>query len=203
MNRMVIVAAFAIALSGCLSVETEISLSDDGSGRMDMVYTIDREFYELGVFDNSDMALPIPVSEAEFREAVRLHEGLRLRRYRSREEENSIVIEVRLEFESVEALSAWYGGSEEGGEAITLEAAGGRTVWHQLLYPGDGADGEIAEALGESLEGYALSYTLRPPREVVSATPGVVSSGRKEATISIGLDEIVRAVEPVFWDVRW
>jgi hypothetical protein len=203
MKRMLVIGAIVAALSGCLNVETEISLDDDGSGSIDLVYAIDRSFYELGVFDDSDVALPIPISEDEFREAVRLHRGLRLRRYRKREEENVIVVEARIDFESVAALSAWYGGSSDGEGAISLSEEGGNTQWRQLLYPGGGANDEIALALGESLQGFALSYTLRPPGEIVSAAPGEISSDRRRATVTVPLEQIVTATEPVYWNVRW
>ena len=204
MKRSAVVLVVVLVLSGCLDVATEVELNDDGSGRIDLVYTVDQNLYELGVFDSSDVALPVPISEAEFRETARLVDGLDLRRYRMNAEERVVTVEVRMDFASVEVLSDWFGpGEDETSPAVSVTSAGGQTTWRQLLIPGGGSDHDLAAALGTSLDGYSLVFRISPPRDIVSSTPGTVSDGRRRAEVRVFLSEVATATEPVYWEVRW
>lgn len=190
----------ALLLTGCLSVDTTIELNRNGSGRIDLVYEIDRELYDLGVFDDTDNALPIPISREQFEDTAEMIPGLQLRRYRVREEIGTVTVTARLLFDSVEALNAWYGG---GASAISITEDGESTVWRQLLYPGGGSSGEAGTALGDSLEGYRISYRLEPSSNVISAGIGEISENGKAALIEISLRDIVTAESPSYWEVTW
>ena len=190
----------ALLLTGCLSVDTAIELNRDGSGRLDIVYEIDTELYKLGVFDDTDNALPVPLSRDQFEDTAKRIPGLRLRRYRVREDIGVVTVTARLLFDSVDALNAWYGAGET---AISVTKQGDSTVWRQLLYPAGGSGGEIAAALGDSLEGYRISYRLQPPTRVISAGVGQISDNRKTASVEISLKEIVTAESASYWAVTW
>jgi len=189
-----------LLLSGCLSVETTIELNRDQSGRLDIVYEIDAELYDLGVFDDTDNALPVPISRDQFVDTANRIPGLRLRRYRVREDVGVVTVTARLLFDSVEALNAWYGG---GVAAISVTREGESTVWRQLLYPGGGSGGEIAAAIGASLDGYGMVYRFEPPSDVVSAGIGEISGNGKMASVRIEFTDIVTAEVPAYWEVRW
>ena len=190
----------ALLLTGCLSVDTTIELNRDGSGRLDIAYEIDAELYDLGVFDDTDNALPVPISRDQFEDTVNRIPGLRLRRHRVREDIGVVTVTARLLFDSVDALNAWYGG---GSAAVSVTDEGESTLWRQLLYPGGGGAGEVGTALGDSLEDYRISYRLEPPSDLISAGIGEMSDDGKAAFVEISLDEIVTAAVPSYWEVRW
>jgi hypothetical protein len=203
MRWSVLVLVALVALAGCIDVDSHVELRRDGSGRLDVIYEIDEEFYELGVFDESDAALPVPLSEADFRETVEQIDGLRLRRYRSRSEDGVITVTVRLDFESIAALDSWYSGGISSGSAVEVSTQGGESTWRQLLYPGDGVDGELGEALAASLDGYTVRYALTPPDRVASSTPGAIVNGGRTAEVVVPLSEMVGASEALYWEVSW
>jgi hypothetical protein len=192
--------AVALLLTGCLSVDTSIDLNRDGSGRLDIIYEIDAELYDLGVFDDTDNALPVPISRDEFRDTTSRIDGLRLRRYRMREEIGMVTVTAGIQFDSVEALNEWYGG---GAAAISVSENGGQSTWSQLLYPGGGSDGEMIAALGESLDGYKMRYRLQPPSSVISAGIGQIIDGGRAASVEVTLSEIATAQNPLYWEVSW
>jgi hypothetical protein len=200
MKYGIALVAVALLLTGCLSVDTTIALNRDGSGRLDIVYEIDSDLYDLGVFDDTDNALPIPISRDQFRETADRIPGLRLRRYGIHEEVGTVTVTARLQFDSVEALNAWYGGETS---AITVTESGGESTWSQLLYPGGGSQDTIGTALGESLDGYRLTYRLEPPSDVISAGIGQVIDGGRSAIVEVSLSEIVAARTPMHWKVSW
>lgn len=187
-----------VLLTGCFDSDAEIRVDDDGSGRIDLEYRIDKELFRLGVFDDSDLALPIPVSRADFERAADNVDGLRLRRYRVREEAGLVTVEARLSFESVEALSHWYGA--EG--SISLRESSGRTVWTQLLAPGS-VDSTVAEAIARSLEGYTVRYVLRPPSRVIGSSLGEITEDGRASEVELTLSELATTEGPVIWSVEW
>ena len=193
------IVAAVLLLTGCLSVETTIELGDDGSGRLEIEYVIDTDLYDLGVFDNSDVALPIPVSRNEFRDIADRIPGLRLRSYRSREGDSTVTVTARLRFDSVEALNAWYGPSG----SITVTERGGEFLWLQMVSPGSGSGDEGAAALAESLEGYSLTYRLRAPDRIVSVSEGEISADGRTAMMTVSLSAVAMMEDPRYWEVRW
>ena len=192
--RVIAVAAIMTALlSGCLSTDTTITLDENGSGSIDLVYTIDRAAWETGVFDDSDLARPVPVTRHEFDEAVVQIPGLTLRSHRTSETDESVVVSAQLSFTSLDSLRRFLGA-----DSLEVDLEDG--LWRQTLTRGDGSDSPQARALAESLAGYQLRFSLAPPQPVTS-TSGEVTDGR--ATFSLPFAEIVTARDAIVWEVRW
>lgn len=181
--------------SGCLSTDTAITLKENGSGSIELAYTIDRAAWETGVFDDSDLARPIPVTRHEFDQAVLLIEGLTLRSHRTSETDESVVVTARLDFASVDDLRRFLG-------VDSLEVDMDAGLWRQTVAPGEGADSPQAQALAESLAGYELRFRLDPPRSVVSTSGDVVDNGAG-ATFVAPFESIVEARSALVWEVRW
>ena len=120
-----------------------------------------------------------------------------LARFSSR---SAVTVTARLQFDSVDALNAWYGG---GTAAISVTETGGHSTWSQLLYPGGGSADEMGLALGASLGGYRVSYRLQPPSGVISAAIGQITDGGRSASVEVTLTEIVTAESPLYWEVSW
>lgn len=180
---------------GCLSTETTVSLRDDGSGTVELVYRIDREAWETGVFDDSDAARPVPVTRSDFDRAVLQIEGLRLRAHRIIRDADPVTVTARIDFADVDALRGLLGA-----DLLEVRLSDGGGHWRQVIAPGRGAP--QAQELARSLEGYEMSFRLTPPRPVVSgnadATPGADA-----ASFTVSLSDIATAAEPIVWEVRW
>ncbi len=194
--RVTVLAVVNIALlSGCLSTDTAITLKDNGSGSIELVYTIDRAAWETGVFDDSDLARPIPVTRHEFDDAALLIEGLTLRSHRTTETDESVVVAARLDFASVDDLRRFLG-------VDSLEVDVDAGLWRQTIAPGDGTDSPQSQSLAGSLDGYELRFRLDPPRPVTS-TNGEVVDGGGEATFTASFARILTAQDALVWEVRW
>ncbi len=190
-----LLAAVAL-LSGCISTETKVTLENDGSGTIDLTYLIDRDAWDTGVFDDSDVARPVPVARAEFEETAQMIEGLALRSHRISRGNDRVTVEARLRFDSPEALASLLGA-----DTLEIELRDDGGSWRYLVAPGGGSNGEQAGLLADELSTYALSFSLRAPARVEATTGG--TEGERTATFTATLGEVVSAVEPVVWEVRW
>jgi len=194
--RLALLVTFGfLALSGCISVDTSVTLRDDGSGTVGFVYTIDRAAWETGVFDDSDVARPVPVTKHEFETAALRIEGLRLRSYGQERDEETVTVRARLDFDSTEDLRSLLGAS-------TLDVDLRAGTWRQVIAPGDGAAGPEAAALAESLAGYRLDFLLTPP-EPVTQTNGETGDEARTSRFSVSLGAVATAQDEIVWEVRW
>jgi len=184
-----------VALSGCLSVETSVELDEDGSGTIGLVYTIDLAAWETGVFDDSDVSRPVPVTRNEFEAAAIQIEGLRLRSHRQERDEQTVTVRALLAFDSVDDLRRLLGAS-------TLHVDPESGTWRQVIAPGDGADGPEALALAESLAGYTLDFSLTAP-EPVTHSNGETDGDPRTSRFTLSLADVVVAQEEIVWEVRW
>lgn len=198
MKRGLVALAASLLLVGCLDIDSGIALSRDDSGRLTVVYEIERSAYEMGVFDDSDNALPIPVSKAEFEMTADRFDGLRLRHHGVEVGDETVVVTAQLDFTSISALSAWYGPG-----TIQHTENGGRTEFRQVIVPGNGSTGEMAQALAQSLEGYAVTYRLEAPRQISSVSAGEVQSDGRNAVVTRMLSVVVTATAAETWVVEW
>jgi hypothetical protein len=193
--RMAGVVLVFASLAGCLSTETSVSLRANGSGTIDLVYRIDRQAWEIGVFDESDVARPIPVTHQEFEDAALRIDGLRLRSHRISLGDDLVTVTARLDFDDPATLQRFLGADTLD---VRLEADGG--YWRQTVAGGQGVAG--AGALAQSLSMYSMRFALDPPRSIIS-TNGELARGTASATYALSLADVVTATEPVVWEVRW
>ncbi|MFP4114507.1 MAG: hypothetical protein ACOC2Y_06565 [Spirochaetota bacterium] len=195
--RFLAVALLIGALSSCLSTDTTVALRSDGSGTLSLTYRIDRAAWETGVFDDSDVARPIPVTRSEFEDAELAIEGLRLHSHSIVKSESEVTVIARVGFGSIDALRRFLGRDSL---EVKLAASGGS--WRQTIAPGDGSSGEGARALAADLEGYALTFEVDPPAQV-ARTNGEIVDGGEAAAFTVTLSEIVTATSPIVWEVGW
>ncbi|MFW5683935.1 MAG: hypothetical protein ACOC1I_03710 [Spirochaetota bacterium] len=198
--RAALLLALAPLLSGCLSSTTSITLERSGAGSLGIDYEIDHAAWETGVFDESDVARPIPVTEREFRRAAEMIDGLDLERHRvelpDRSDAEPVVrVRTRLRFDSTDALRRFLGV-----DSVTVEQDGGHGQFRMVVARGDGA--ASAQELARSLERYSLRFELDPPAAIVEDT-GRTLEGGDRSQFDVSLADIVLAEAPIVWEVRW
>jgi hypothetical protein len=194
--RLLVLFAFVVPLLGCLDTDTRVSLGEDGSGSIALVYTIDRAAWDTGVFDDGDVARPVPVTRTEFESAALSIDGLRLRSHRVRGDDERVTVTARLDFDSVDSLRRLLGAQSL---EVTVDDEGG--AWRQVVAPGGGSADEEARLLAAELAGYTMAFELETPAQVI-ATNGE-TTGRTTASFSVDLGSVATAVEPIVWEVRW
>ena len=194
--RCALLLAAVLALSGCLSTQTDVALDADGSGSLDLSYVVDRHAWDTGVFDDSDGARPVPITRGEFEQTAGLIEGLELRSYRISRDDERVTVDARLRFDSPTALESLLGA-----DALEIEVGENGGSWRYLVASGDESVGEQARLLADELAAYTLSFSLRTPAPVVATTGD--TDGERTASFSATLGEVATAVQPIVWEVRW
>ncbi len=193
MRRFTPVVLIAILLTGCISSEMEITLEQDGSGEVRLTYEFSEELYGLGVFDESDVARPIPVTREEFEEAA-LVSGARLRSYSLSSNDGDITVQARLSFDTLETL-----GLLLGREALTvaLDDDGG-----SLTYRLSDGSADASPDLAASLDDYTITLRLNAPADISTAQPGELLD-ESTAELSLSLGDVARDTELIEWRVDW
>lgn len=197
-RTLCIVAATALLL-GCLSVETVLHIDADGSGTIELTYRIDREAYNLGVFDQDSSIRPLPVTRADFTRAATHTDGIALDRYGIEDDQElgQVIVRARIAFDSIRALNEFYA---PGATPFSLAAGGGRTHFTQLLIPGGGAPDS---SLADDLERYTLTFSINAPATIVTASFGDVAENGHSVTAHVTLAEIASRQTPLIWEVEW
>lgn len=192
----VLVLLVTASFIGCVSVETSIRIRPNGSGTITFSYDIDGDAYGLGVFDDSDVARPLPVTRDEFREAALVIDGLQLRSHRVRTTESQVLVEARLRFRNPEALAALLGP-----ELVDLELSEERGRFAYRIAPGGSDPESVTSGLLLDLAAYELRFSLEPPSVPATVNAGEVVDGKARFTVS--LDQIAAAPAPIVWEVGW
>jgi hypothetical protein len=197
MRRFSIVTLLGLLLlAGCISTETDISISSDGSGTIEIVYQVDRMTYETGVFDDGGPG-PIPLRRVDFQNAAAAVDGLRLRRYRSRTEDEIVTVTARLSFDTADALVSFIGE-----EYLEITSRGDRTTWRQVIIPEGLVPGEGAAALAADLEPYTISYRIDPDAPIISVSGGTLSGGDDAVEVEVTLGQMITG-DPLVLEVVW
>lgn len=194
--RALLPAIVTALIAGCLDTSTAVTLRDDGSGSIELAYRIDAAAWDTGVFDDSDVARPVPVTKREFAQAALRIEGLRLDSHRTTREDDRVHVVARLRFDSVDALARLLGPG-----SLTVEQNEDGGHWRQVVAEGEGATGDSVERLAEELSSYTLTFTLETPSDIASTNGEKTGSSTARFTVDLGT--VARASEPIVWDVRW
>ena len=126
-----------VVLASCFDMEMELDVHADGRSEITGSYRIEREVWELGVFDDENPNRAFPVSRRDMEELTGLYDGVTLERFRVREEDTSVRIEYRIETADPDALAQiWAGFSQRAvqtefspaGRSITLPITSGSEI---------------------------------------------------------------------------
>jgi hypothetical protein len=150
-------------LGSCIGVRADISLRDNGSGRLDLEYRIDRTLDSLGKLDGNERWPTVPAGRADFERSLRRLPGMRLLSFSTREEEKAILNRAALEFDNIESLCRFLDAS--GGGAL-LSREGNRVSLTLILNTGmEGLDPDLAALVQSLCEGYRVEMSLSVPGE--------------------------------------
>lgn len=194
----VLIAACVAALSGCVDVDAHVSLRDDGSGDIDLVYRIEATAYETAVFGTGSSRRAVPVTRADFDDAASQLPGLTVRSHRIATEDGSVVVRVRLSFADHQTIIGLLGS-----DSVSIEQTGPTGTWRQIVAPANPVEPATIGALLEALEPYRLSLRLTPGHSIEASTPGSVASDRRTAEYSVSLADIAAPAVDLVWTVTW
>jgi hypothetical protein len=199
----VIPALCLVTLGSCIGIRADISLRDNGSGRLDLEYRVSRTLDSLGKLDGNERWPTVPAGKADFERSLRRLPGLRLLSFSSREEGRAILNRAALEFDDLEALCRFLDAS--GGGAV-LSREGAAASLTLILNTGmEGLDPDLAALIQSLCEGYRIEMSLSVPGEAELAftdgrgnrrepPPGAVLRG-KTVSFGTGAGDVLGAEE--------
>ena len=201
--RLLVLFSLSFTLLSCLSVESEITVKNDGSGTLTLSYRISRMVTEIGRLEDENTLVPLPVNEEDFRRTASENEGITLKSFNIDDDDEYVYIDAELEFSDPAALSVLLGGA--AGDTITFSREGDNYILSQRLY--DGLEGPISEDSKRLLETYfsseSISCTVRTESAVKDAGIGTAGDGGKEIRFESSVSDIVQSEEPVEFRVTW
>ncbi|MDR1627047.1 MAG: hypothetical protein LBT33_10965 [Spirochaetia bacterium] len=201
MTKKLLLAGLAFLFLSCLSMESKMTLAQDGSGTIQLTYTVSSFARDWDALDNQEAVLPLPINESDFRRAVSAVPGLSLDSYSRADSGDSSVIQAVLGFASLEALNSLVSGS---GASFALSQEGGRTVFEQTISPGTRTPVEqrARDFITAFFQPYVLDFSLTAPRAARSSSPPGKLSGN-QASVSFPLPDVLQSPTPVVWRVEW
>ena len=201
MMKKLFVAGFSFILLSCLSIESKMTLAENGSGTLELVYTVSSFARDWESPGTGNSPLPLPINEGDFRRSVAMIPGLGLRSYSRSEENDSTVIRAVVSFTSLDALNRLVAGPEA---TFVLRQEGNRTVFEQTITQGTkrALDEETRAFVQAFFKPYSLRFSLTAPRNPVRVSPSGSIAG-SAASVSFSLESVIQNTRPIIWRVEW
>lgn len=150
---------FVFLFSSCLGIESGIVINNDGSGTIDLVYTVSNDLNSLGEQDGNISQPPVPISKSDFEKTVSRIEGLSLKSYKSETAETNTLVTVKLDFDNLESLADYF---DESGQAADYTETNGRK---EMVFTFNENPAKVESAEQElftnAMEGYVFDFSLR------------------------------------------
>ena len=193
-----------VALGACVSIESRFVFDEDGSGDLHLVYRLDPAMAELGNAA-APGALPLPISERDFRAATAAVEGLELTEYRRDDGEDAVVVSATLHFDRVAKLAELPSFADlqprlEGGDPATFALVLGIAA-DEADEPA--LDAGARELLNMLFGDHVVSFVVEAPRPIRDRSEGVLSEDGRQVTVSIPLARYAAQRERQVLTVRW
>ena len=186
--RMFFLLSLLFLLSSCLGLGFDIVLNNNGSGTMALEYRVSKSLDSLGRLDGNESWNTIPVGRADFERTLDRVPGLRLLSFSTREEERDMVVNSRIEFETIQALLAF------------LDAGGRRSY-----YRGDARSGHLTFTLSEGAEGNnsGINRLLSEVFDSYSVNMTMTFPNRRTVSYSFPIYEILSSPEEIIVEFNW
>ena len=198
-----IIPFLSFLITGCLDLNSEITVNTDGSGKVELQYHISKLALELRRTGNEEGPIPLPVQEDNFRNAAEAIQGISLTGYDRKETADDVVISAEIDFTSIEALNNFY--SMSGGQNVSLLGQGDSVVFSMFIFGGrdEPVDEETVDLIDSFFSDYNLSFRLNAPGTIISVEPGTIDESGKRADHSVSVADLIKTGEPVIWQVSW
>ncbi len=194
-------ALAALSLASCVGVDATASIARDGSGTLQLHYTISKMAVSFGALEANAKLLPFPVSREDFDRTVSGIDGLSLSSYSQKEEAEDLIVDATLAFTTTKSLAAFL--DPKGERASFLEEGGKRRL--DLVMAGGVAalDPELKKIVDVAFERYSISLVLRLPTPVTSPGTGKASSDGLKVDWSSPVVALIESPSKVVWTVTW
>ncbi|MFW5693888.1 MAG: hypothetical protein ACOCYB_01875 [Alkalispirochaeta sp.] len=204
--RLLFGAVVILMLSSCLSTEVSIDVSDEQDIRLDLVYTIPRAVWELGVFDSTSPERAIPISERDARETAALYPDVTLVDHTLRQDGEIVAVSIEYSVGSAESLADLWGWAGESRLEFDPDSGVLRIPVHGAQGP---VDREQRELIDEVFRDQEFSLTVRAPARVDTTGPELPDAAWDQDTVdntatwTAPMGPLVLYDRSAFVEVRW
>jgi hypothetical protein len=199
--------------SACFGTKSDITLRKDGSGTIALEYKVSADFMKLGTFDGNQSTPSIPIGEEDFKRTVEAIEGLKLTRFSSKNEDDNIIYDVKMEYSNINALISFM---DTQGQHFDLTETNGKNILTVIFSPGtDEYTPEMRELIPIIFDGYKLDFKITLPsqctvsffnggaQKIEGPPVGEVQTSAKTINFSSSMSEILEVEEPVAMEISW
>ncbi|MDR0624730.1 MAG: hypothetical protein LBG10_09935 [Treponema sp.] len=202
-----------VILSSCIGIRAEISVREDGSGRISMEYRISRIAESLGKLDGNERWQTVPLGKADFDRTLDRLPGMRMVSFSSKDDGKDMVNQAELEFTDMASLLAFLSASGEGASFVQEK---GKNRLSLILYPGvQREDPELFSLIKEVFRTYDATLSFSAPGETALALTGAqgrplgsaegvqVQSQEKKVSLSVDMGDLLTSPEGLGAEFIW
>lgn len=202
MRKVLLACLCVCALCSCVSVESRLSIRNDGSGTLTLDYRIPRSAADLGRTPDKNAPVPLPVEKADFRRAIAGVSGVRLARYSRRADDENVTIHAVLAFKRIEDL-AKVPSLRDAGLSLT-EGGGVRTLTQVVAgAPGPLPEAESLAMVDSLLGGGSVTVVLQTPAPMTPGPIGTLSADRRTLSWTATAGDLARRTGSVVLTAAW
>lgn len=202
---IVLMLVLGLTLSSCVDSDTRISLGKNGTGRIELAYTIDAAFMKVGELEANRADPPIPLSRSDMERGIAGIPGLKLQSWARSDSKTETSIKATVSFQNLAALAAFL---DPRGERVAVSGDGNSgTLTMTLLRGAISTDKDVVALLAEAGRGKTFKLSVQSSAGVkkseMSAAIGKIETKGDRTAFSVGLDTLATVSEPVVWTVGW
>lgn len=202
-----------VILSSCIGIKAEISVRENGSGRISLEYRVSRTAESLGKLDGNERWQTVPAGKADFDRTLDRLPGMRMVSFSSKDDGKDMVNQVELEFTDMPSLISFL---DAAGERASFVQEKGKNRLSLILYPGvRGEDPELLSLVKEVSRTYDVTLSLSAPGEAALTLTGgqgrplgsaegiQVQSQGKKASLSVNTGDLLASPEGLGAEFIW
>lgn len=201
MKRVLVLAtAVGLLLSSCIGIESSMQVAEDGTGRLELRYSVSRAVRNVGRAGEDDTILPLPIERDAFEEIVARNDGLSLESYERSDDEEELTVSATVAFQEPQDLNTLFGD-----ETVRYSRQDGTTVLELRIYDGaqEPPDPESLDLLRTFFSDYELRFRVTAPAPIEQISTGTIAEDSRSADVSYLVHEVLPEQQPVVWEVRW
>ncbi len=203
MRKIAALVVATVLLSSCVGIDSTLTLRDDGSGTLSLVYRVSQLVVDLGVSESGASAVPLPLTREDFQRSLAGAAGkVRLTRFDRSEDEKDVTIRADLAFDSFDALARVEAFQQA---ELKLSSEAGRQSFSQLIAraPQKPLSDQSMKMLDTLFSGYELRFTIKAPRPIQSSSLGTLSEDKKTLTWSAPVRDVVSSRTDLVLTAGW
>ena len=193
----------AIMLSSCVGVDSHLTIHQDGSGTLALIYRVSQLVVNLGNPVDGKGVIPLPLAKGDFEKSVAGSQGaVRLTAFDRSEDQKDVTIRVELAFDSLDALAKLDAFQDA---QIRFSSNGAGHSFSQLIAkaPREPITEDSLRMVDAFFGDYDLAFAIEAPQPVKSNTLGTLSQDGRVLTYKTSVKDLVRTKDDVVLSMTW